>query len=401
MSIPTQPDRPPAPDLPDQIRAWGDAVMAGAPHAVTADEARRADGPGAHPRRGGGGRWLVAAAVLAVLVAGGAVVALTRPDPPDRVATRGQPADPGSPPVSFEVLGVGRWPAHDDPSQQVATNPARLDWLWTAVGLDPPVPEVDWERQVVVALTVPHGACQRELARIDRDGDRLWARFVQPEGGCALPLAESYVVALERAAVGDRFTLVLPGEPSATGDGPEVEVPIDVSAIEQLSSIPPLPVAVALGPNGAVAWRAVQAAGFAPAGGPTYLGDESTGPGLALTLPDATPVRLTWTVPDPSAPADVREGLGPEVTTHVTADGGTVTSGVLDGTTPAVRFSCDGVRYQIDGAHQVDGAALTVDRLAPVASALSGALGCTPVRTDAPTACIGLPGDPAACTETD
>ena len=71
-------------------------------------------------------------------------------------------------------------------------------------------------------------------------------------------------------------------------------------------------------------------------------------------------------------------------TTYRTADGGNVTAGSFGGE-PAVRFSCDGMRYQIDGSHQADGSDLTVDHLAPVASAMSRALGCTPVSTDAPS----------------
>src|SRR5690554_4946600 len=117
-------------ELEHQIAAWGDAVMAGEPDAVTAADIRRLDGTVGHPHRGVGGRWLVAVVVLAVLgVAGAGVVSLIRSDPPDRVTTADRPTDStpepsrraGSGPVPFEVIGVGRGAAHDDPSQQVAT----------------------------------------------------------------------------------------------------------------------------------------------------------------------------------------------------------------------------------------------------------------------------------------
>lgn len=404
-------------DVEQQLSGWGDEAMRASGPPVTAEEVMRS-APTTRPARWNsgrpnGGRLLGVAAAVAALIGLFALVAVNRDDGGDRLITEGPgsvpPTDPGDPalsggegPVRFEVLAVGPALMNGMGSvhsvgaiAELDTNDHELAELWADAGQPPPAPEVDLEDQLVLSITIPDDACPPELVGFDRreepvDGPAdivIEPVFVEPPGVCNRPLIpKTFVVAVDWESVGDDFWLFLPGQPLYGFDDSWHRYLRDEIAGER-GGIPELD----LSGSQAVIDAATRV-GFEPES------PSDGGSGLLLSLPDLTKVLLTWSTIDAAAPSDPRTGLGPGASSYRTADGGNVTVGQVDDV-PAVRFTCVGVRYQVLGARQTDGSPLTVDHLAPVASAMSQALGCTPVRTDAPTECLGVAGDPVACAE--
>ena len=111
------------------------------------------------------------------------------------------------------AAGGGSWrrrcPSRDRDSGYVtwvglATDPGRLDELWTSPFRKAPVPEVDFDEDVVVWFGVVSGACTDvELGDVTVDGAVVHADIVESSresGPCPLvAVYHFYVVALERS----------------------------------------------------------------------------------------------------------------------------------------------------------------------------------------------------------
>jgi hypothetical protein len=252
-------------EIEDQLRAWADAAAPAAVDGepVGADEVAATSatvakvgapvggdvGPsGVAPSPGprGGRRWIAAAAAIVVVgavVAG--VAALTAEDAePLRTADTTTTASPSpddqlapdpTGEVRFEVVSVGYAGEQAMGTVRSAATPEQLAALWSEVvplgdpsrpkeqrgpNFPGPVPEVDFERQVVVAIAIPDDACPPELVRFDRDGSAITPVFEEVAKACEEPLEpKRFVVVLDRSGF-DR--LRLPAD--LTYDLPPMEV---------------------------------------------------------------------------------------------------------------------------------------------------------------------------------
>lgn len=235
-------------EIERQVRAWADAAAPAAVDGdpVGADEASSGSVAPSPPSRGGR-RWLAAAAAMVVVgaVAAG-VVALTA-DESEQVRT-GDPTtttepdgSDGSDEVAFELLHLGwaeptagaeeGW-VDQLPQLRTASTAEQLEALWgvrqpwsvdDSEAIPPavpaPVPEIDFGEQVVVAITIPDDNCPPELRGFRRQpgedgvgGDRLIPEFVETAIECEEPLIpKQYVVALDWASTGDRFSVFVDG----------------------------------------------------------------------------------------------------------------------------------------------------------------------------------------------
>jgi hypothetical protein len=234
-------------EIERQVRAWADAAAPAAVDGdpVGADEAMAtATAPSPRPVSGPRRRWLAAAAAIVVVgaVAAG-VLALTTDDAePLRTADStttteldDQLAPDPTEEVRFEVVSVGYAGEQAMGTVRTAATPEQVEALWSeVVPLDDPsrpeeqrgpnfpgpVPEVDFERQVVVAIAIPDDACPPELIRFDRDGSAITPVFEEVAKECEEPLEpKRFVVVLDRSGF-DR--LRLPADP--TFDLPAMEV---------------------------------------------------------------------------------------------------------------------------------------------------------------------------------
>ena len=162
-------------------------------------------------------RGAMAAAAVAVLVAGTTVVVAAMDDDDDEapvVAGPGGTDGPAIPhgPVTFEVLTVA--PASDDlGTLRAATDEGGYVNLWKYANTSDPRPEVGFDQQVVVSITIPGDGCEPALTELERDGGVVTPVFVVREAACFSNLvARTYVVALDRAPLGAGFTLRLPAQ---------------------------------------------------------------------------------------------------------------------------------------------------------------------------------------------
>lgn len=131
---------------------------------------------------------------------------------------------------SFRVIHVAERSRQNIGFMGAATDSAALAHLWEDLGLPdgPPVPDIDFEREVVVALVIPDGACAHELVDIVVDGLVRMPVFQQPGGGCIEPLIpKTYVVALSHELAPSGSILRYPDDPElqARREGP-TEIPI-------------------------------------------------------------------------------------------------------------------------------------------------------------------------------
>jgi hypothetical protein len=196
-------------DLPDQIRAWVDALPSADP--VTVEDVVARAGPA--PRRPM--VWLAAAVLAVAGIGAGLVLALLLDGDAERTTTD----RPDRTEVSFTVLGRTEEPSRAPGVLQSASGPEGLAALWSSAGVEGPVPVVDFATRAVVGITIGDDLCPPTLVRFDRDGVELVPVFREPAGACRqLAVSRTFVVALDLATTGPSFRLVLPDR-SVEGEG--------------------------------------------------------------------------------------------------------------------------------------------------------------------------------------
>ncbi|MGN6696163.1 MAG: hypothetical protein ACTHN0_18430 [Aquihabitans sp.] len=200
------------PDLEDQIKAWADTTMAGARGAGVESPAIPMLEPQA-PRR-----WvrpLAAAAVIVALIAIGVVIVgqrggeRVRTGPASTGGTTTSTTLGGLPPqIPFELLTSRPADADREGTLAAAYTSQQLERLWKDA--DPlaenraeskPVPDVDFDRQIVVSMVVPVGSCSELTGFVHGSG----RAFVAPQFGSTDPecrggpFTTQYIVALDRS----------------------------------------------------------------------------------------------------------------------------------------------------------------------------------------------------------
>lgn len=140
--------------------------------------------------------------------------------------------------VGFKVLSVAE--AVDDMGTlRAATDPPEFDALWAQSGSDQVPPEIDFDKVVVVSITIPDDACPPELTAFQRELDTITPVFLEPQGGCDEPLIpKTYVVALSRTSFDTQFTLRLPGQNTYGFGEQRLEVQLGASPTSTVSSAP-------------------------------------------------------------------------------------------------------------------------------------------------------------------
>lgn len=385
-------------ELEQQIEAWGDAAMERPDPPITAKEVRgRSVGNEGRSStsRAGTRPWVLGgvAAALVVLVALAAVVVDGEDDVPEQVQTADGVGEKSAE-VTFEVLAMGPALMNGMGSFDAARNPEELSEVWADAGQPPPVPIVDFEEQIVLSITIPDDACPPELVAFDwldeeLEGRRvLLPRFVEPDRGCAEPLfPKTYLMAVDWATTGDDYWIRLPGQP-AHGYA-EANFRVARGEVEAQGEWDRPPTDNQQDVSSLLMRAAIQASLL---DGPTYwMSGEARNLWFAVMLPDSAEGTLSWFEITAGRPEDPRAGLD-RPTTVGTDSGGVVTVGALADSSAAVRFDCRGVRYQLAGP-------IVPSRLLAPADALAAELDCEPPTTSAPTECLGLADDPAACAE--
>jgi hypothetical protein len=139
-------------------------------------------------------------------------------------------AGPTASEVEFGVL------AELDPNSAPSTKPyfatgqAELDWMWNVFGQPADsMPTVDWDEQIVLAVTVPGSGCRSALTRLARSGTDLVAETAAPDDGtCTRPLLLwTSVVVVDRDEVPTSFGLAVPLPEEYGYDDAFVEVQLD------------------------------------------------------------------------------------------------------------------------------------------------------------------------------
>lgn len=229
-------------EIEDQIRAWADAA---APP-VGGDPLVIEDLP-----IGGGGehraRWLAAAAVVAVLMAGAAVVwavvgagdgeaVRSGSIPPPTTASSTAPdGGPTAPAVRYRLLHDERNSPSPAYTLVSAATEDQLQRLWDTVPDAGAVPTVDFDREVVVAMTLP-GSCPRRLTGMERAAFQLVApRFGEPTRSCPADGPQRTIVAIDRASAGDRFWFRLSAADLGLGTvAPDASILVDRARPQQV-----------------------------------------------------------------------------------------------------------------------------------------------------------------------
>lgn len=205
-------------DLEQQIKAWADASAPATGEAVGAADVIDGRVPsavpvGQRPRRGA---WLAAAAVVLVAALVGVGIAVGSGDDGSEPVIAEQPPAtlmPGEE-VAFEVLGVLVTGANRIGLLESAQTPAELSRMWAAGTPESgsPVPEVDFDQQVVVGITIADDACPPDLASFRHEGTTISPRFVEADQVCEQPLIpKTFLVALDWDTTGDEFLLLVNG----------------------------------------------------------------------------------------------------------------------------------------------------------------------------------------------
>ncbi len=164
-------------------------------------------------RTHGSRRWPLLVAAVALVLVGGVGIAVIAADDDEPVVTG--PADaPGTGgDVVFDVLAVTE--AVDEMGTlRAATNSDDYAALLSRAGdINEPIADVDFERTVVVSITIPDDACPPELVEFSRDGATITPVFIETVTECNEPLIpKTYVVAIERGSLDTTFSVFLPAD---------------------------------------------------------------------------------------------------------------------------------------------------------------------------------------------
>jgi hypothetical protein len=190
-------------------------------------------------------RWLLSAAAVTLLVAGVVGVwaiartgdSSTVPVAPTGTSTADDPTDgevTAEPDVDQPVDDVAMtWPATGDEFVMLAVEETQLEFgsilvaddaedfgqMWAQSFDEAEQPTVDFDHLVAAAFTLPDDACPDILTHFDlepaaEEGPTVWEpQFEPPPGGCRLPLiTRTYVVGIDRQALGSLVTFRLPGD---------------------------------------------------------------------------------------------------------------------------------------------------------------------------------------------
>lgn len=214
-------------DLEQQIKAWADAAAPPTGERIAAADliAGGSSAPATALRGSGGTRWLAVAAAVLVVAAVGVGLAV-QGDQPERIRAE-QAAAPDAtttvPAVGFvgdlafdELASVSNGSDAQTPGAAAAQTEAELDALWSAAGHPRTAPEVDFDRRVVLVVTVAGGTCPPELDAMRRSGTTEQVVIEPLFISLGTPCPESggfttFVVAMDWKVTGDEFLLVLDG----------------------------------------------------------------------------------------------------------------------------------------------------------------------------------------------
>ena len=157
-------------------------------------------------------------------------------------------------PVGHEVLAVLEQTGQEMGSLAAALRDDAFAAQWNSYGTGDDPPDVDFDRSLVVTITIPDDACPPDFTGFERsgsDGAELVPRFVETAEACDQPLIpKTYVVTIDRSTVPDRFDVVLPADevfrlPEArltidTGapDAPGFEAPTDTDPDDEPDALP-------------------------------------------------------------------------------------------------------------------------------------------------------------------
>lgn len=232
-------------------------------------------------------RLLVATSTVACLGLLGVCAWAVARDRDDRVVSvdtglANQPtATESEPERAFDVLALAGSNLPDG-GLQAAIDDETYRQLWTSAGLDGDAPVVDFDRSVVVFLTMPDDACPPALGgfALDETTRVISPQFVESDLGCiAVGTTWTYVVSLDRALVGPLLTVRLPAAASPSHYAGQPSITLLTGATAPPGLVPPPCVEsggalVCINNPGTVGTVELRA---------TYL---QPGSSLAVTLPD-------------------------------------------------------------------------------------------------------------------
>jgi hypothetical protein len=176
-------------------------------------------------------RALVAVGVVTCLLVGLGSAALLRDADTTIVAGPAISSTDTTSPPAFAVLAVQQ---ADEQSGMLraATDTASLLALWEKAGLGGAPPAVDFDRWVVVSMTIPDDACPATLTSFEReDGPCMQLR----------DLLETFVVSIDPSTVGPMFTVRLPARTSTPiyRGQPSIDLVLDEARARAAGLIPP------------------------------------------------------------------------------------------------------------------------------------------------------------------
>src|ERR1043166_6428048 len=98
--------------------------------------------------------------------------------------------------------------ARPGPEAMLASSRSELDKLWRELGLDAPVPEVDFATHIVIGASFDATGCEAEIVAAHVDaGGTLWLEEQETAEACLVrAFVTTTVIAVPRVLVGPRFT---------------------------------------------------------------------------------------------------------------------------------------------------------------------------------------------------
>ncbi len=209
-------------DVEQQIEAWADVTAPPSEESIAAADVIEGRVPVAAgppiapvvPRRRE--RWLAVVAAVFVLAVVGVGLVL-QDDQPEHLRAEQTPVtttrSEAVPEVRYDLLGVVYHEVDQAVALAAAQSQKELERRWSDAGATSPMPVVDFDRSLVVSITIADDTCPPELSGFRREGSAIEPRFVEgaTEEGCDGTFMATYFVALEWDTTGDEFLLVQTG----------------------------------------------------------------------------------------------------------------------------------------------------------------------------------------------